>query len=204
LRALAGIATAISYSHMRELAAAHGEAGWHAHTIPLSVGRHRDLRVPGIAGLPVHRPPLGLVALGSAGRLNDGEDDRERRPSRHGPDRPGHRELAHGLRHHGCLATRLPADQGRHPPSAKPLLTSAPDPATSSLMRSPAPRPGTGTGTLTGAPNATIVAQIKTMYAARRPVRQQDQGMPTAVNSSSPAPPANGDLGSAGWLGCPQ
>jgi hypothetical protein len=35
--ALAGIAGAISYSHMRELAAAHGETGWQAHTFPLSV-----------------------------------------------------------------------------------------------------------------------------------------------------------------------
>jgi hypothetical protein len=35
--ALAGIAGAISYSHMRGLAAAHGETGWQAHTFPLSV-----------------------------------------------------------------------------------------------------------------------------------------------------------------------
>lgn len=34
---LAGIAGAISYSHMRELAALHGEAGWRAHAFPLSV-----------------------------------------------------------------------------------------------------------------------------------------------------------------------
>jgi len=34
---LAGIAGAISYSHMRQLAAAHGDAGWHAHAFPLSV-----------------------------------------------------------------------------------------------------------------------------------------------------------------------
>jgi len=34
---LAGIAGAISYSHMRMLAAAHGDAGWHAHAFPLSV-----------------------------------------------------------------------------------------------------------------------------------------------------------------------
>jgi hypothetical protein len=34
---LAGIAGAISYSHMRALAAAHGDAGWHAHAFPLSV-----------------------------------------------------------------------------------------------------------------------------------------------------------------------
>jgi len=34
---LAGIAGAISYSHMRQLAAAHGDSGWHAHAFPLSV-----------------------------------------------------------------------------------------------------------------------------------------------------------------------
>ena len=35
--ALAGIAGAISYSHMRQLAVDHGQAGWHAHAFPLSV-----------------------------------------------------------------------------------------------------------------------------------------------------------------------
>jgi len=34
---LAGIAGAISYSHMRQLAAAHGDTGWHAHAFPLAV-----------------------------------------------------------------------------------------------------------------------------------------------------------------------
>ncbi len=34
---LAGIAGAISYSHMRLLAAGHGETGWQAHAFPLSV-----------------------------------------------------------------------------------------------------------------------------------------------------------------------
>jgi hypothetical protein len=34
---LAGIAGAISYSHMRVLAAVHGDTGWHAHAFPLSV-----------------------------------------------------------------------------------------------------------------------------------------------------------------------
>jgi Protein of unknown function (DUF2637) len=34
---LAGIAGAISYSHMRFLAAGHGETGWQAHAFPLSV-----------------------------------------------------------------------------------------------------------------------------------------------------------------------
>src|SRR6266545_4835088 len=35
--ALAGIAGAISYSHMAELARLHGEIGWQAHAFPLSV-----------------------------------------------------------------------------------------------------------------------------------------------------------------------
>src|SRR5258708_278401 len=35
--ALAGLAGAISYSHMRQLAQGHGQAGWHAHAFPLSV-----------------------------------------------------------------------------------------------------------------------------------------------------------------------
>lgn len=35
--ALAGLAGAISYSHMRLLAQEHGQAGWHAHVFPLSV-----------------------------------------------------------------------------------------------------------------------------------------------------------------------
>ncbi|MGH3714554.1 MAG: DUF2637 domain-containing protein [Micromonosporaceae bacterium] len=35
--ALAGIAGAISYSHMAELARLHGEVGWRAHAFPLSV-----------------------------------------------------------------------------------------------------------------------------------------------------------------------
>lgn len=34
---LAGLAGAISYSHMRQLAYEHGQAGWHAHAFPLSV-----------------------------------------------------------------------------------------------------------------------------------------------------------------------
>jgi Protein of unknown function (DUF2637) len=34
---LAGIAGAISYSHMRDLAQEHGQSGWHAHAFPLSV-----------------------------------------------------------------------------------------------------------------------------------------------------------------------
>jgi len=35
--ALSGIAGALSYSHMRQLAEEHGQAGWHAHAFSLSV-----------------------------------------------------------------------------------------------------------------------------------------------------------------------
>jgi hypothetical protein len=34
---LAGIAGALSYSHMHRLAQAHGQVGWHAHAFPSSV-----------------------------------------------------------------------------------------------------------------------------------------------------------------------
>src|SRR5437762_12881545 len=34
---LAGVAGAISYSHMAELARLHGEVGWRAHAFPISV-----------------------------------------------------------------------------------------------------------------------------------------------------------------------
>jgi hypothetical protein len=34
---LAGVAGALSYSHMRQLAQGHGQGGWHAHAFPLSV-----------------------------------------------------------------------------------------------------------------------------------------------------------------------
>jgi len=43
---LAGIAGATSYSHMRQLGQAHGDAGWHAHAIPLSVDGIEIVRCP--------------------------------------------------------------------------------------------------------------------------------------------------------------
>jgi hypothetical protein len=72
--ALAGLAGAISYSHMRLLAAEHGQAGWHAHAFPLSVdglelvaslvllANHRSRRRPGWL------PWMALV-IGTAGSL---------------------------------------------------------------------------------------------------------------------------------------
>jgi Protein of unknown function (DUF2637) len=57
---LAGIASAISYSHMRQLAAAHGDTGWHTHAFPPLGGRRGDRRVPGPARRPDLAHDLGL------------------------------------------------------------------------------------------------------------------------------------------------
>jgi len=71
---LAGIAAAISYSHMLQLAQLHGQAGWHAHAFPLSVDG-----VEGVASLVLltarragRRPgwlPWIALAIGTAGSL---------------------------------------------------------------------------------------------------------------------------------------
>jgi hypothetical protein len=72
--ALAGLAGAISYSHMRQLAQDHGQAGWHAHAFPLSVdglevvaslvllAAHRSGRRPGWL-------PWAALVIGTAGSL---------------------------------------------------------------------------------------------------------------------------------------
>src|SRR5258708_4879679 len=71
---LAGIAGAISYSHMRQLAQGHGQAGWHAHAFPLSVDG-----IEIVASLVLladrragRRPgwlPWAALAVGTAGSL---------------------------------------------------------------------------------------------------------------------------------------
>jgi hypothetical protein len=73
--ALAGLAGAISYSHMRQLAQQHGQAGWHAHAFPLSV----DGLVEIVASLVLlvdqrsgRRPgwlPWAALVIGTAGSL---------------------------------------------------------------------------------------------------------------------------------------
>jgi hypothetical protein len=76
---LAGIAGALSYSHMRQLAEAHGNAGWHAHTLPLSVdGVEIVASLVLLADRP-HWPPLRLAALGSFARGHCREPGGERR-----------------------------------------------------------------------------------------------------------------------------
>ena len=82
--ALAGIAGAISYSHMRQLALDHGQAGWHAHAFPLQKLGVTEIPIlvmnvsnpgaelpPVIAGVPREmlmgpRPPLAKDILSDA------------------------------------------------------------------------------------------------------------------------------------------
>jgi hypothetical protein len=71
---LAGIAGAISYSHMRQLAADHGQAGWHAHAFPLSVDgieivASLVLLADRRAGRRSGWLPWAALAVGTAGSL---------------------------------------------------------------------------------------------------------------------------------------
>jgi hypothetical protein len=72
--ALAGLAGAISYSHMRQLAAEQGQAGWHAHAFPLSVdGLEVVASLVLLAGdRSGRRPgwlPWAALVIGTAGSL---------------------------------------------------------------------------------------------------------------------------------------
>lgn len=72
--ALAGIAGAISYSHMRQLAQDHGQARWHAHAFPLSVdGVEIVASLVLLAGRRAGRRsgwlPWAALAIGCAGSL---------------------------------------------------------------------------------------------------------------------------------------
>jgi hypothetical protein len=71
---LAGIAGAISYSHMRQLAQDHGQAGWHAHAFPLSVDgieivASLVLLADRRAGRESGWLPWTALAIGTAGSL---------------------------------------------------------------------------------------------------------------------------------------
>jgi Protein of unknown function (DUF2637) len=71
---LAGIAGALSYSHMRRLAQDHGQAGWHAHAFPLSVDgieivASLVLLADRRAGRRSGWLPWTALALGTAGSL---------------------------------------------------------------------------------------------------------------------------------------
>ena len=90
---LAGIAGAISYSHMQELAAAHGERGWQAHAFPLSVDGIEI--VASLVLLADRRSGRGgLAAVGGTGGRDDGEPGRERRSRGYRAGGPGGRGLA--------------------------------------------------------------------------------------------------------------
>src|SRR3954449_5403021 len=82
---LAGVAGAISYSHMAELARLHGEVGWRAHAFPVSVD---GIEIVASLVLLAHRrggQSARLVAVGGAGGRHGGESCRERRGGRIGP-----------------------------------------------------------------------------------------------------------------------
>jgi hypothetical protein len=71
---LAGIAGAISYSHMRQLALDHGQAGWHTHAFPLSVDgieivASLVLLADRRAGRKSGWLPWTALAIGTAGSL---------------------------------------------------------------------------------------------------------------------------------------
>jgi peptidoglycan/LPS O-acetylase OafA/YrhL len=71
---LAGIAGALSYSHMRRLARDHGQAGWYAHAFPLSVDgieivASLVLLADRRAGRRSGWLPWTALALGTAGSL---------------------------------------------------------------------------------------------------------------------------------------
>jgi hypothetical protein len=71
---LAGLAAAISYSHMRQFAAGHGQAGWHAHAFPLSVDgielvASLVLLADRRAGRRSGWLPWAALAIGTAGSL---------------------------------------------------------------------------------------------------------------------------------------
>jgi hypothetical protein len=71
---LAGVAGALSYSHMRQLAQDHGQAGWHAHAFPLSVDgieivASLVLLADRRAGRQSGWLPWAALAVGTAGSL---------------------------------------------------------------------------------------------------------------------------------------
>src|SRR5215471_3569173 len=94
---LAGVAGAISYSHMAELARIHGEVGWRSHAFPVSVD---GIEVVASLVLLAHRRAGtragGLAAVGGAGRGYGGERGRERRGRRLGSGRSACRRVAGG------------------------------------------------------------------------------------------------------------
>jgi hypothetical protein len=75
---LAGVVGTLSYSHMRQLAQAHGQADWHVHAFPLSVD--------GVEIVSVR-----LAALDRPGCRHGGQS---RRQHRHRPPDPVSRVIA--------------------------------------------------------------------------------------------------------------
>jgi Protein of unknown function (DUF2637) len=82
LAGLAGVAGAISFSHMTELAAEHGQTGWRALAFPVSVD---GLEIVASLFLVAQRRAgrrVGRAAVGGAERRHGGQPRRERRGRR--------------------------------------------------------------------------------------------------------------------------
>jgi hypothetical protein len=108
--ALAGIAGAISYSHMRTLAEQHGEVGWRARAFPLPVDGIE--LVASLLLLADQRPaPLRLAAVDRVGG-----GDRSERGVEHA-DQSSSQEATRWTRQEAASPTRLrrgaPADRSR-------------------------------------------------------------------------------------------
>ena len=155
---LAGIAGALSYSHMRQLAQDHGQAGWHAHAFPLSVDgieivASLVLLADRRAGRRPRWLPWAALMIGTAGSLTANV-------ATAGPDMISRiiagwpalalliavKLLAGMLGHHTTSRqAAIPADPSRDRKVDVPPFTAAPIPSGSpSTTRSPtvAPPPG--------------------------------------------------------------
>lgn len=91
---LAGIAGAISYSHMRQLAAAHGDTGWHAHAFPLCVDGVEIVASLVLLADRRRGPTVRLAALGRACDRHGRQPGREHRHGRPRHRQPGDRRTA--------------------------------------------------------------------------------------------------------------
>lgn len=114
---LTGIAGAISYSHMRQLAATHGDVGWHAHAFPLSVdGVEIVVSLVLLADRRAGRKS-GWLPWAALTHRHHRLPHRQHRHRQRGHCQPSDRRLAgHRAAHSGQAAVRHPGTPQRHSP----------------------------------------------------------------------------------------